>query len=518
MPRKPKPKNTLSAGQRAALYEQEQQRRLSELSSEGKTVSEKTVLEQTEGQVEPIIAEKPVVKKNKEKPQIATVRVNLDAIGGKINSLHGACNGPLSQCADISPLLKKAKVPYIRFDKTEGARSGYVLDISKIFPNFEADERDPKNYFFRETDKYILAAANTGAQIIYRLGESFDFDTPEHKLTLPENLDKLTAICVNIIRHYNDYFCGGFALGIRYFEIFSHVDMQSVRQNNTDTQIFELYSRIANGIKLYDGTLKVGGMGFSSCGQFLRDFIKYCKKKNTPVDFVSISLYASSPEDMGEEIEKYLGVLKNSGYADAELIACEWAYLPESQSKQKALAIMNSVSSDTGAERKEIFDKQRSIEGAAFVASGLLKMLEYPEIKGACLYNAESGSRWCSICDSFGLPRKPYFALESFAMLARADESLICISEQSVDFAHTGVYAAAARSEDGVYIMLSAFDGCTSIDLRLDNIPDNFYTADIYMLDGVKNMELCHTIQLSGMKKRMLLSVSPYSVVLIKIY
>ena len=220
MSRKPKPKNTLSAGQRAARYEQEQQRRLSELSTEG------NLPEQMTTQNEQTAAEKPVAQKNKEKPQIATVKVNMDALGGKINSLHGVCNGPLSQHADVSGLVKKAKAPYIRFDKTEGARSGYVVDISKIFPNFDADERDPKNYCFRETDKHILAAANIGAQIIYRLGESFDFDTPEHKLTLPENLDKLTAICVNIIRHYNDYFCGGFALGMKYFEIFSHVDMQ----------------------------------------------------------------------------------------------------------------------------------------------------------------------------------------------------------------------------------------------------------------------------------------------------
>ena len=514
MPRKPKPKNTLSAGQRAARYEEEQKRRLSELSDADRDEhSEDTATAPTQ----PVHVVRAPQKK-KEKPQIATVRVNLDAAGGMVKCLHGICNGPLSQYADVSGLIKKAKVPYIRFDKTESARSGYSVDISKIFPNFDADERDPKNYFFRETDKHILSAVGTGAQIIYRLGESFDFDTPEHKLILPENLDKLTAICVNIIRHYNDYFCGGFALGIKYFEIFSHVDMQSVREKNTDSQIFELYTRIANGIKLYDDTLKVGGMAFSSCGQFFRDFIKYCKKKNAPVDFVSISLYKSSPNDLGEEISQYLSVIKNSDYVDAELVVCEWAYLPAGQPANKALAIMNSKSADFSTDRKEMYDRQKSIEGAAFVASGLLKMLEYPEIKTACLYNAEAGSLWCCLYDAFGLSQKPYFALESFATLASAGESLICVSEQNIGFAHTGVYAAASRGEDFAYIMLSVHDGCTSIDLRLDNIPDDFYTADIYMLDGVKNMELCQTIQLSGMKKRMLLSVSPYSVVLIKIY
>ena len=514
MPRKPKPRNTLSAGQRAALYEEEQKKRLNELSGADEAERGKD----TPAAPTQAVKDEPTPQKKKEKPQIATVKVNLDAAGGRINSLHGVCNGPLSQNADISGLLSKIKVPYVRFDKTEGARSGYVVDISKIFPNFDADERDPKNYCFRETDRYILAAANIGAQIIYRLGESFDFCTPEHKLALPENLDKLTAICVNIIKHYNDYFCGGFALGIKYFEIFSHADLQSVRERNSDSDIYEIYSRIASGIKLYDDTLKVGGMGFSSCGQFLRDFIKYCRKKNTPVDFLSVSLYAGSPEEMGEEIEKYLQVLKNSGYANAELVVGEWAYLPADKSKQRTLAIMNSASEDLAAEKKEIFGRQRSVEGAAFVASGLLRMLDYLEIKVACLYNAEAGGLWCSLCDSFGLPQKPYFALESFSKLARAGERLLCISEQSIGYLHTGVYAAASRGADGAYIMLSAFDGCTSIDLRLDNIPDNFYTADIYMLDGVKNMELCHSIQLSGMKKRMVLSVSPCCVVLIKIY
>lgn len=512
MSRKPKPKNTLSAGQRAARYEEEQKRRLNELSGADKGQSSKDT-----NSAETTIKE-PTPQKKKEKPLLATVKVNMDAVSGKISQLHGVCNGPLSQYADVSGLISKVKVPYIRFDKTDGARSGYVLDVSKIFPNFDADEHDPKNYCFRETDKYVLAAANTGAQIIYRLGESFDFCTPEHKLELCDNLDKLTAICVNIIKHYNDYFCGGFALGIKYFEIFSHTDMQSVREKNSDSDIFELYSRISNGIKLYDDSLKVGGMSFSSCGQFVRDFIKYCKKKNAPVDFLSVSLYAGSPEEMGEEIAQYLHLLKNSGYADAEMIVGEWAYLPADSGKHKALRVVNSVSPDLAVERKEIFDKQGSVMGAAFVASGLLKMLEYPEIKAACLYNAEAGSHWCSLCDAFGIPKKPYFALESFSSIAQTGESLLCISEQNYGFEHTGVYAAATRGEGEAYVMLSAFDGCTSIDLRLDNIPDNFYTADIYMLDGVKNMELCHSIQLSGMKKRMVLNVSPYCVVLIKIY
>lgn len=514
MSRKPKPKNTLSAGQRAAMFEEEQRRRTSELSSIEADTRESDVTQPEPEQKKPA----PAPQKKKEKPQAATVKVDFAVDGGKTNQLPGMCNGPYSQGADISPLYSKLRVPYVRFDRTEGARSGYVLDISKIFPDMSADARDPESYNFRETDKYILAAANVGAKIIYRLGESFDMSTPEHKLKLHENYDKITAICVNIIKHYNDYFAGGFALGIQDFEVLSHTDLPRVREKNTDGEIFELYTRIANGIKLYDPSLRVGGMSFSAPSQLVRDFIKYCKKKNAPIDFLSVSLYASSVEEMGEQIGQYIHILKNSSYADADIIIGEWAYLPMREGKAGAMDIMRSTSLDSAQQRREAFERQRSVFGAAFVAAGLLKMLEYPEIKTACLESGEASSLWCSICDGFGIPQKPYFALEAFSRLRSGERRLFCVSEQYEGFAHTGVYASASCGEDGAYIMLSAFDGCASIDLRLDNIPDNYYTADIYMLDGVKNMELCNSVQLSGMKKRMVLSVSPYSVILIKVY
>ena len=85
--------------------------------------------------------------------------------------------------------------------------------------------------------------------------------------------------------------------------------------------------------------------------------------------------------------------------------------------------------------------------------------------------------------------------------------------------AHTGVYACAATADSGeAYVMLASFKGCGVVDLRIDGISDNLYTADIYMLDGVKNMSLADSIPISGMKKRILLNVSEYGAVLIKLY
>ena len=63
-----------------------------------------------------------------------------------------------------------------------------------------------------------------------------------------------------------------------------------------------------------------------------------------------------------------------------------------------------------------------------------------------------------------------------------------------------------------------SFDGCGVVDLRIDGITEEQYTADVYMLDGVKNMELADSLPLSGMKKRLVLNVSEYGAVLIKLH
>ena len=93
------------------------------------------------------------------------------------------------------------------------------------------------------------------------------------------------------------------------------------------------------------------------------------------------------------------------------------------------------------------------------------------------------------------------------------------MSEQYDGMLHTGIYACAALDDGGKgYVMLASFDGCGMVDLRLDMLPENAYTADIYLTDGVKNLELCDSVPLSGLKKRLLLNMSAYGVALIEIY
>ena len=68
------------------------------------------------------------------------------------------------------------------------------------------------------------------------------------------------------------------------------------------------------------------------------------------------------------------------------------------------------------------------------------------------------------------------------------------------------------------YIMIASHGGCGTVDLRIDGIPDNLYTADMYLLDGVKDLALGSSTPISGAKKRMILSLCEYGAVLIKLY
>ena len=124
MPRKPKAKNTLSAGERAALYEAEMAEKRARMSTDG-TASDKS---------DAIKANEPVQAEKKEekpkivlpKPQHATVKVDFSIETGRIKPMHSMCNGPISYGADLSHLFKEIGVPFVRFDETDTAISAFA--------------------------------------------------------------------------------------------------------------------------------------------------------------------------------------------------------------------------------------------------------------------------------------------------------------------------------------------------------------------------------------------------------
>lgn len=520
MPRKPKPKNTLSAGERAKLYEAEQQEKQKRMRSQDVNASaEHNNTVDPEAVAVKAVSMPEMPKKEKKelpKPQKATVKVDFSVPTGKVKPLHGMCNGPVSYGADISGIFREIGVPYVRFDCTDTAISAHAVDISRIFKDPYADPADPDSYDFAVTDRYVESALLTGAKVVFRLGESYDpFGNGRAKCRLSP--DDLTRVCINIIRHYNDRFAGGYSYGIEYFELWNLAPDGEGKDREAD---IETYRRIANAVKLYDDGLKVGGMSFGGFDG-AREFLRYCKRTRTPVDFVTVDLFGGDVEKIGGEAEKLSAFMRNAGMDEIEIIVGKWAFADEKLADGKEISkLFTSNGEAMAGMRKQMLASQSTVKGAAFAAALMLRLNSVHGISAAFHFDAQSAiSPFCSITDRFGEPQKPFYSFKAYGDLYRAGRGVLCESLQQEGEAHSGIYAAAALADSGEgYVTLASFDGCGTVDLRLDNIPEDLYTADVYMLDGVKNMTLADSIPLSGMKKRMVLSVSGYGVMLIKLY
>lgn len=527
MPRKPKPKNTLTAGERAAIYEAEQREKLARMNADDPSsdkddpapdVAKKdaSALPQERDSVTDMQSGGEIKKKTLPKPQKAVVKVDLSIPVGEINPLHGMCNGPVSYGADISGLFKEIGVPCVRFDGTDTPMSGCAVDISKIFRSFDADPSDEANYDFTLTDKYVTAARMTGAEIIYRLGESRDLLDPKKRARHPDDLDILARVCVNIIRHYNDRWASGFSLDIKRFEIWSRDASGKVDL----AEDMEIYRRIANAVKLYDEELKVGGMCFGGKVGEIGEFLRYCKKNHAPVDFVTIDCFGDTPESCLHYVSSAMKSIRNYGN-DIELIIGKWAYIDaDGAEAKKVFEILSGSGEKSAALRKKIFADRYSLKNAAFSAAFLLGLESLSGVSCAFAYDAQPViSPFCTVADRMGDPQKPYYAFKAFGELYRAKNKVFCECESPEGFAHSGIYASAAVSDGGeACVMIASFDGCGTVDLRLDGIPDNLYTAEVYMLDGVKDLESAASVAVSGTQKRLVLNVSPYGVVLVKLY
>lgn len=499
MSRKPKPRNTLTAGERVAIYNAQK------LSEEQRQLRDEQI---PKADTVPAVQKKP----DKEKPQYASVNVDFSVPSGKIKPLHGMCNGPVSFRSDLSDLYRKIGVPYVRLNNPETGTYQCQVNVSGIFPDALADENDERSYFFSATDKYISSIYNTGAKIILSFGDK----TTNGKESLAfTSTEKWVTVIINIIKHYNEYWAHGFAYDIDLFEI-----CPVLSDKYSNEEIFNIYAKTVRAIRIYSSSIKVGGISFDSHSDELKSFVRFCRKNRLPLDYLSVRCFSNSPCKVKDTIDECINLLRNYEYDDAYVILSEWNYIPALPDERNIRKMLDTGFNYDSDKIKEISNRMSGIEGASFVAATLLELNCEEGAINAFYYCAEPVlGPYCGICDRYGNPEKTFYAFSAYNELYRANNGIMCISEQNEGMLHSGIYAKAAVSDDGCgYILLSSFEGCGMVDLRIDNIPDNIYNADVYMVDGVKNLTLCDSVPLSGMMKRLLLNMSKYGIALIKLH
>lgn len=92
-----------------------------------------------------------------------------------------------------------------------------------------------------------------------------------------------------------------------YFEVWNEPDLPVIFFYGSQEDYFKLYTATVDAIKKVDPAIKVGGPATSG-SRWVKDFIDYCKKSGTPVDFISTHQYAGDPIGGIESGEKGVSV------------------------------------------------------------------------------------------------------------------------------------------------------------------------------------------------------------------
>ena len=274
----------------------------------------------------------------------ATVAVDFAAACGPVKPMNAVNNGPVGGSADSARHhgnfleYRAARIPFARtHDAAEYIVYGgdHVADVTAMFPNFDADENDPKNYDFAVTDAYLSNMRAAGTEPFFRLGQRIEHAAKRYNVWPPKDFAKWARICEHIIRHYNRRWANGFEWNIKYWEIWNEPDIDVDWRKTgmprmwggTEEQFFEFFEIAAKHLKGKFPELKIGGPALAGHMDYGNRFLKYQRAHGTPIDFFSWHNYTRDPATLVARAKKAREILELHGYGNAESILNEWNYV-----------------------------------------------------------------------------------------------------------------------------------------------------------------------------------------------
>lgn len=318
------------------------------------------------------------------------ITADFNKITGKIKPMHGVGQPPSISWSYLYKYLKDAGIPYSRLHDVGGwMGQGLFVDIPNLFPNFDADETDPKNYEFAYTDRLLKLLHDNKVEPFFRLGVTIE---NEHMLRPfrifpPKDYGKWARICEHVIRHYNEGWADGFRYGITYWEIWNEPDdcykeETSSMWRGTPEEYFMLYDVTAKHLKaVFGDSIKVGG--YASCGgfafrddpdgtlfaggkkaenftqfflEFMHGFFKYIKAHGSPIDFFSWHIYVKpnlTDYPGAFLIADYMRKIMNMyGYDDVPDILNEWNCAASVEERPSAYAAAASLAFMLGMQKR----------------------------------------------------------------------------------------------------------------------------------------------------------------------
>jgi len=415
-----------------------------------------------------------------------SLRFDLSKRLGKFKLLNATNGGPwhkrhaTDQFRSNFTEYKAARIPYSRNHDSGviGIYGGpYSHDISKIFPNFDADVNDPASYDFACTDEAILACLDAGTETFFRLGETIEHQIKKHATIPPKDFKKWAEICEHIILHYNEGWADGLHLNIQYWEIWNEPDLDPDDSPNkrtwggTKAQFFDMYEIAAKHLKAKFPHLKIGGPALAGNMEWGEDFLKEMHRRDVPIDFFSWHIYATNPEKIARRAETAKRLLLENGYESTESILNEWNYVKGWTDEFKYSIMMI-----------------HGLKNASFILS-TMALSQIAPIDMLMYYDTRPGA-FCGIFDLYSYdPLKGYYALLWYGSFYDLEAEVR--SENTLP----NVYTLCGTDKDGkVLCALTHYsddDQAPAKELTLDFGRPGTY--EIYLVDKDHNGELIAT-------------------------
>ena len=375
---------------------------------------------------------------------IAQTVVGVDpaTVVGAIKPMNGVNNAPIKEYQESFNALR---IPYSRLhDSTYSLEyGGPNVDITDIFPDFDADVEDPSSYDFAVTDSVLLSLVAAGTEPYYRLGQSIVTSEDRSRLstiTPPKDFRKWAEICDHIIRHYNEGWADGYHMGITYWDIWNEADLDEVHHAwrkkprcwaGPRRKFYKLYVTTAKLLKERHPELKIGGPSYADTRRCGRRFLKYVRRKHAPLDFFSWHMYHRKPWRIMQDAGIIREMLNKRGFKNTESHLNEWNF-------QRSWSDMSSYSDSI----------RRDIKGAAFISAvmceaqrGPIDMLMYYDIRPTVTWNGV-------FADDTYETMPAYWSLYYWSDLLEYGTWV----ESNCD--NGNIYTCAARSEDGSHVRL----------------------------------------------------------------
>lgn len=427
----------------------------------------------------------------------AELRVDFSRTTGSVRPLHGGNNGPLNagETVDLTAYHRELAIPFTRLHDSAWPYPD-IVDVHAVFPDFAADPARPESYRFGPTDDYLRAITNTGARIIYRLGESIEHAPRKRYVHPPPDPAKWAAICLGLIRHCNEGWADGHRFDIRHWEIWNEPENRPAMWTGTPEQYYRLYSVAAQAIKARWPQLKVGGPSLGHQGEyragalqpsaFLAGFVEHLRRERAPLDFFSWHTYTADPSELARRARAVRAFLDARGFPQAESHLNEWNFLPDNDWTPMLAA--------PGEARERWYARQGGAEGAAFTASALIELQDAP-LDVANYYTMDNQP--FGLFTLHGAPKKTFHAFRAFRALLDTPQR---VAARGAVTGQSAVCAGVDRGRGAASVLVCNYRGpARRFDLAVEGLPWDGETAcEILLLDAARSLDRVRNERLAG--------------------